>query len=306
MRTDKYKVWIMLIGVLFLFQIVFTNLIKQYIYNENNFQIDKRTLIAGASHGSLGIDPQYIESSLNICREGEKLEFTYLKLRYLLEINPDISNILLTISPSSVVGFDDIYNLNTLLDFINFLNNYDDGLDIIKKNQTNYFVSTLKWNWGIIPLTKQEITVLLKKITGMFNIHDFNSMGGFKTKERIINKDDILNYTVNLRFYQNDELKPISQNAMKALDKIAILCREHDIELTLISAPTRTEYTERIPEVFEINFRDTVAKYSSFDNISYVDYTNYFQDNRYFFDYDHLNKNGAELFSEEINNHINN
>src|SRR5687768_8940325 len=81
-----------------------TNVLFNSIYFSNNpFILNEKidTVVTGNSSSMSAFNPEVMGNIANVSQGAEKYQFSYYKLRYLLEHNKNIKNIILSISPES-------------------------------------------------------------------------------------------------------------------------------------------------------------------------------------------------------------
>lgn len=97
---------------------------------------------------------------------------------------------------------------------------------------------------------------------------------------------------------------PPLQKEIDALYKIADLCKEHNIELILVSTPVRKNYYEKINPAQKEEIEDIMTNFLSHN--PYAKYYDFMQDSEfihtddYFYDADHLTNVGADAFSVKL------
>ena len=101
--------------------------------------------------------------------------------------------------------------------------------------------------------------------------------------------------------YQESDLQK------KYLRKIIHYCQRNNIRLVFLSFPLHPKFYEKIPtNTFEL-FQTTLKQLQQFGQFSHWDYTTRFQQKPlFFYDADHLNTQGATIFSQEIKQRLTN
>lgn len=114
-------------------------------------------------------------------------------------------------------------------------------------------------------------------------------------------------YTRHMDYITNDSGEwIINENNLEALYGIIELCNEKNIEPILVTTPYRTEYVEQYREnspTFLEDFYSLMDEITEKTGAVYYDYScdmRFAEEPEYFFDVDHLNKEGAVKFTEII------
>jgi hypothetical protein len=233
---------------------------------------------------------------------GECYYYTYYKLKKILNNDNYLKYILLGLSFHNFTGNRDnrIYKTeeikNMYLKYFLILENRE-KLDLLIKNPN-----------GLI----KSITYIFKNAFIVFSksnkYTNYPFWGSFSNNENTNLSDENIKAAINRHYYHNnsDLIQNISELQFKYFMKIVDLCTEKNIQLYLINAPLSNEYFSEIPETFINHYHNIVKKLKSNKNIKILDYHNYQLPKNCFRDADHLNSNGAKIFSEKIVSEINN
>lgn len=246
---------------------------------------EARIIIAGDSRIMTAIDPEKIDSSVNIAQNSESYVITYHKLKLILENNDNVEQILLGFSYPSFSAYldgifeDDIATAD-VLNRIYPIMSLDDftALDV---DEEKYYQVLFK-NLFVYPHTNHQ-----------------KYIGSFSKLEYGLDRADL--DAVLLRHYYDEDSNNIgiSQVAERYLDSIILLAEEEEVELILVNVPLQKDYLEKVPE----NFRDYYEKVKEeciSEGIEVLDYADLPMDDRYFKDYNHLDYEGATYFTEII------
>ncbi|MBA7546370.1 hypothetical protein ES705_38760 [subsurface metagenome] len=298
----KKSLFFLLIGTL----LVFLFFPIDYIYNKRveKLILDRNisTLICGASHLMCSLDDKIIPNSTNTCLPAESYYYTYYKLKKILLNDNNLKYILLGLSFSS------------------FRENFDShiyGIGMTSYMYPKYFLilenreklSLLKKN--PIGLLKSIPYIYKKAFIAFFKSNKYTNYpfwGSFSDNENTNLSDKNIKAAINLHYYDTDS--DLLQNffclQLEYLMKIIDLCTKKNIRLYLINAPVSNEYFYKIPEKFVNHYYNIIKKLKSNRNVKILDYHNYQLPKNCFGDADHLNSNGAKIFSEKIISEINN
>jgi hypothetical protein len=263
-----------------------------------NNQIDKDILVLGSSKALNGIDPQIIEnktgkSCYNLSYSGSNIEFheTILDLIILSKNHP--STLIYCIDdPGSLIKFDGIvvYRKEELYPFVynNEINNIvSQKLD--KSILASKISSVYHQNVNLVTAIKY---LLRGKEVPDYEINNVDNYGanimiGHQAKHenmKFVNRKFV--YDIK---YENVEYR-------NAFTRILAKCKENNINVKLIITPSFVSST--------IGFRDRISELSK-DTLLVYDYSNQFTNNELFYNYEHLNKNGATKFTSLIADELN-
>jgi hypothetical protein len=276
------------------------------IYNKRveKLTLDRNisTLICGDSHLGCALDDKIIPNSINTCMGGECYYYTYYKLKKILHNNNNLKHILLGLS------------------FHNFTENRDNRIyktEETKNMYPRYFL--ILENREKLSLLEKNTTGLLESIPYIFKnafivfskpnkYTNYPFWGSFSGNESTNLSDTNIKAAINRHYFNNnsDSLQSFSALQLEYLMKIIDLCSKKNIQLYLINTPVSNEYFSKIPEKFISHYYNITKKLKSNRNVKMLDYHNYQLTKNCFRDADHLNSNGAKIFSEKIVSEINN
>ena len=129
-------------------------------------------------------------------------------------------------------------------------------------------------------------------------------LGGFVKHTAELEKIN-LEETIKNHYYSNGAFIGISPYTEQFLDSIVALTTENNIELTLISSPLHKEYRTMIPEEIKAAFNKTKLRMTE-QGIPVLNFLDEPYDDLFYKDYDHLNYEGAQIFTELIKEEISN
>ena len=249
------------------------------------FKIKETTsiIVLGSSHSACSFDDRYVDNLENFSRSGESYCYTYIKLKKMLEANPGIKTIIVEFSNPFIYDskewlWSDKYIQYHYITFAPFFT-FDDNKILFKGH--------LKSLIGAYPFfIKFAIKKVLKK-----EYEYAYSYGGHESRNEIITKN------VQPDFQEGE----ISRVNLVFLDKIVDYCMHSNVKLMFIRSPLHPDY---IYWKNELQFQQ--IRESRYGNIPFLDFGNYYIDDEYFADYQHLNQKGSELFSKAINDTLKN
>lgn len=244
-------------------------------------------LVLGDSHAQGGIDlDTKIANSINLSASAESYYFSLNKLKYFIEKNRNVKQLVLALGP---------HNLSKTIDSIwifnkaTFLDKTRSYWPLIDKSSIPEFsdkCNFTKFTYAeLVPeIFYQSFYTLERKL--LLRKNPF--IGGYTPnyKTIVIQANDSLNVD------SNKELLEFSEIQTYYLQKIIDICNENNIQLFLVNAPLfngdRLEYLPKLKGVYQI-----------------LDFGDLFTHNEKFFaDYVHLNHQGAEIFSDTLLLHL--
>lgn len=270
--------------------IVIAIMAGNYLFNKNYVNRppdieEAKIVIAGDSRMMTSIDPEKIDSSVNIAQNSESYVITYHKLKRVLEHNESVEQIVLGFSyPSFSAYLDGIFNgdiaTTDVLTRIYPLMSLED-FTVLEVDEEKYY------------------QVLFKNLFVYPHINHQKYMGGFSRLEYGLDKADL--ESVILRHYYDEDSNNIgiSPVAEKYLDSIILLAEEEEVELILVNVPLQEDYLEQIPENFRKYYEEVKQECIS-EGVEVLDYGDLPMEDRYFKDYNHLDYEGATYFTSII------
>lgn len=270
--------------------IVMAVMAGNYLFNKNYMNRppvleEARVIIAGDSRIMTSIDPEKIDSSVNIAQNSESYVITYHKLKLILENNDNVEQILLGFSYPSFSAYldgifeDDIATADVLTRIYPLMSLED--FTVLEVDEEKYY------------------QVLFKNLFVYPHINHQKYMGGFSRLEYGLDKADL--ESVILRHYYDEDTNNIgiSPVAEKYLDSIILLAEEEEVELILVNVPLQEDYLEQIPENFREYYEEVKQECIS-EGVEVLDYGDLPMEDRYFKDYNHLDYEGATYFTSII------
>lgn len=297
----KFLVTLVVFLVLFL---AFDRLFLFFVYNSPSKEVDRRLefvldgkinkdiIILGSSKGARDIIASQLEkktyhSAYNLSYPGSDVQFHEFLLRALIKFNSKPKMVILTVDnpievlPDSLITFrlDRLYPL-VKFDYVN--------QELVDRNEKNEILSKL---FVLHRITKGIFDIRQKKFTALDTLLKDGSMPISFQKEN----EDWNERMDNTTYPQQKE----SEIKLQCLQKIIAICKQNNIQLLLVSPPmfrgVNPMFKNRMLEIAGNN-----ASFYEFDTQNPV-----YKDKNYFFDLNHLQRNGAVIFTTELSNYLN-
>lgn len=259
-------------------------LIKDFL---NPDVVEATMIIAGDSHLVTSLNPEILDSSINISHTGEPYISTFYKLKEILKLNKP--NLILT-------GFSfhniSTFNENKLKD--PFWATIQIGriypvlpLNAAREYGLNYveYGKTILKRMGLIPLID----------------HHQRYLGSFQKKEGAL---DSSNVEEIIKRHYGDSESNVSSKSIQYLDSIVNLCLSNEIKLILISTPVHPDYIEKVPKKVNEQFYTIAKELDSYSGVYWMNYLDLSFPEHSYQDHDHLNYNGSEIFSKIVDQDI--
>ena len=259
------------------------------ILNINIYRLDldkhRSSMILGDSHGVHGINPELLSSnSVSYCMPAEPLSITYFKLKN-IQKETNIDTLFLVVGPHSFSNIQDF----TLIDIEStFIERY---AQIVVSEDLEMPLDTISAFKCLVKEIALKPNFLFKKHMGDFDALESHS---------VINENNIKS-RVNLHFYRDSSKGDVSLTQLKYYNKIHSFCKQKNILLFTVATPVHSKYLAEIPDVFM----------SSYDSImdthvcrSAVDGLRLLYHDSLFYDADHLNVRGSEVFTTYLKEKI--
>ncbi len=241
-------------------------------------------LVIGSSHAYRGFDPRIFKANgLKIFNLGSSaqtpLQSEILLNRYLYKIKPKV--VLLEVYPGSLTA-----------------DGVESSLDLISNLRTiNLDVIHLVYKMKNIKLVN---TLIIRLILDLFEIETKALEPKIKGKNNYISGGYVENYSLNSGTCQNTESGlAFNMEQIASLNRIEANLQEQNIKLIYVSAPVTSNFVAKHPE-YELfyNFMKHKSNYLNFTQLENLD------NEKNFFDCDHLNQFGVEIFNKKFLNFL--
>jgi hypothetical protein len=265
------------------------------IYTSN---VNSDLVIYGASRAWVFISPKIIEDSLNISSynlgiDGQNFWLQYLRHKELLKYNNKPKQIIVSVDWATLHKNSDLYNYEQFLPYLLW------NKDIKEYTDSYNGFSTFDY---YIPLIRYcgEISSIKAAFKSFINYNtDTSRIKGYKGVDRDWNND---------LDKAKSEIEPfnvtLDSASVQLFEQFIMECQKDNIKLMLVYAPEHIEGQE-----FVINREEIIAKYQYFAdkyNLQFLDYSNdeMCTQKQYFYNSQHINKRGAELFTNKLLQYI--
>jgi len=275
---------------LFLFTIypivhfTFITLVNRQLSLPSNLPLsESKTLIIGDSHTQKGLNPKLFDDAINLSQSAEPMVISYWKLKFVFDaIQPN--TVIIGFGRHKISSNQDrvFYDKRTSHEFFRrsyLIGDFDKIKDIIKIDFLSFYFKWVKRNC----------------LYPQFN--PFYFLGHYEASKG----NDLCNVREKLQnhFGSPNIEKPYSKIGMMYLDSMISFCELHDVKPIIISLPVYQEYYERIPNDIHVVY-DSIKNKFQLKNVEFIDRANDYFVDFLFYDVDHLNIDGANIFSEEI------
>lgn len=266
------------------------------IYSGN---INSELVIYGSSRAWVQFSPKIIEDSIHISAynlgiDGHNFLMQYYRHQELLKFNKQPKYIILSVDIFTLQKKDELYNYQQFLPYL--LWNKD------AFQYTSSYVGFSLFDY-YIPLYRYigESTAIKASLRSLLNFKNSNPsrIQGYRGIKKDWNSD-LAKAKSNTKYYQVN----VDSNAIRIFENFIIECNKKKINLLLVYAP---EYIEG--QAFVENRNEIITIFEHFANKYNLEFINYSNDplssQKYlFYNSLHLNKQGAELFTNKLINDI--
>lgn len=264
--------------------IIFYNYQKSKMYLEfENISKNYKTILMGDSQMQR-INPKYFEEkTYNLANTGEHYFFTYQKLLLLTQQKNNIKNIVLG---ASLHSFSPVYNRFFDVSFPEGKRTLKNNFYLLNKSNRKHFFEFS------LPFTKELVD----------GIYRNPIKEGLKQSNKENPSLKVIDKSLQMYFSVKNNEQEISFSQIKYLKLIDSLCSVKNINLYITTLPSHKIYLEKVDTLYF----DTYKK--SLKNLNTIKYFNFLEDNlddSIFSDANHLNNEGAEIFSKKISNILN-
>jgi hypothetical protein len=276
-------------------------IMKKRILNPENFQFPDttKTLIIGASMTSLSLNPEFIPHSTNQAILAESYIYTYTRLKYFLEKNPQLDLVILEFSISNIAKIADSGlsdgTSRTFFFSKEFMLLDEEELKILYSPDIIYYRNYLGWKLGFP--TRENMPLLFKTFRKNFDKESLPFRGTFTDMGEDSgagNPKGRIAETINPKL--KPETAPIQ---LTYLRKIIDLCKSHNVKIVLYASPLSKGYYELIPAFYITEYNKLCNELSNEVDMI-CNYILYPLSKTEFGDANHLNSIGAEIISRKI------
>ena len=278
---------------------------QDQIYKEYISSLPEKKLdfsFFGDSHTMVAVNPQYIPNSFNFGIGAENYIITYYKLKRILDEGVEINTIVLELDLHTFSGIlTNEENLFSKLWFYSDFVSYNE----IKEIRGGFIIGL--WIESNFPFLGKgdEFRFVIDK-PEVVNI-SFGWVENKKNFSEIENKVELAKKECRSHFGEEERISDIS---FEYFIKTIELAKKNDINIIFIKYPITKEDDFVLTEknITKEDYYKTIFNEinKTLENYYVLDYYNlYFDNPEYFGDSDHLNYNGAEVFSKSLYKDLN-
>jgi len=273
---------------------------RKKMLNPENFQFSDSisVLMIGDSEIALSLNPEFIPNSVNQSIVSEHYLYTYTRLKWFLNNNPQLKFIFLGFNYSNIAKkYDTKLTDPTQRAFFFsrvFILLDENELNLLYSPDLLFFRNYLAWKWGFP--TKENMSLLLKTHFGKLTQESMPFWGSYL--------DGGVTYSVGrareriFEMFGNESECGIAPLQMKYLNQIIDLCRTHQVKLILFASPLSDNFYNLIPDFYISEFQRIQNELP--DDIRFLDYSRYPLPDSCFNDANHVNHYGAEIISRRV------
>jgi hypothetical protein len=280
-----------IIAVFIVLTIIQFFLFKVLLTNNVSFEVSKAKtiLILGDSQTETSLNDSIIKNSINLSKAGDPLFFNYVKLKTIIKNNTHIKTVVLGFSPSNLdsKGFYEVPKMKSKYINYFYLIEYIDCIDIINSNSEGFIR-------GVTGLGKYWLN--FNEIISGKGIEEMK-VGGFRAIPYGFSElsEDIKN--------DIEETKSNPDTiSIKYFYKIADFCEVNDLNLIVLNTPVHESLIKR-SRLRKKGYNTFLKKINP--KIVLWDFEHFKIEDKYYFDNNHLNYKGAEIFSKYIHKELN-
>lgn len=258
-------------------------LINKIIISKQSLPLNQsKVLIMGDSHPQRSLNPKFFSNAVNISQPAEPYIITFWKLKTILKsIRPD--TIIIGFAPHNISAYNDLkfsqpkwasemFRRSYLIEEFNLISN---------EIEVDYytFYKTYMIQMGMYP-----------------KLNHINFIGSYKNNR----ESDVTDWEESIKrhYYFDGKQLGVSEVAVSHLDSMISLCKRNEITVVLASHPVHQYYLENIPNSTLQRFTE-LSNYLSKKAIVFDKTSDYYPDSLYF-NPDHLNEIGSEVFTKEL------
>jgi len=277
-----------IILILLSFLVILSNHIG-FLKIPNNVTQNKNILVLGDSNTECAINDSIFASAVNKSASADSYFYSYLKLKHIVQNNPNIDTIVLGFAPHNI--FDngwllDDSHINSHLKLYFPLMEFSDYSFFICNNP-KAFLSTLP------TITKHAYNNLFNRLLNNFTACYY---GAYLKLERnkLQEVKALFKEGKPLPFFDLPNNFSISEPETLYLNKIISFCSSNHLKLYFINTPKRFELL-KYQKYGTKEFYEFYNK--TYSHIDFIDCSNLTLQDKNYGDFVHLNSNGANLFS---------
>ncbi len=277
-------------------------LLLMFNYSLNNYWLQNEKLslqqkelthlIIGDSHTQTALNPELLGSAYNLSESSESYEVIYLKLKDLFsDKDLQVENLIVSFGLHNVANVYDRYFWERIWqprEKIGRVFPYLDWKEIQQKDKR------IKW--------KDYSAVFIRNML-LYPKPTHKLLGtGFEKRKYQLERAN-LEEVINKQFFAKEEALDFATKQMDYLDEIRKLCHINNTQLVVVATPVHHQYLATVPPPYKQYFEEQ-KKALHKKGVLVLDYNKYPLEDTYFYDYDHLNGEGADLFTPLVKQSI--
>lgn len=309
----SYKKWLGLVlfiflATVFLTSITFKLVVINPVYDKSIFKLDKSidTLVIGASHSATAFNPKYLSNTENVSKSGEPFFFSYYKAKVLLANNPQIRNVVVSISPIHLSKYAErqLFQGNAgsreyAMAYYFLIDNISDNL--IKHLSSDNILSFMKYKLGVPFNYMTDLKVTYNYYTNNIIYSDYAFWGGYEAYNGSHLAPELQKDKSDFYYFGDDNKLEISMKGELMIRQLATLVDEYPIKLKIIATPTHSYFRTLTPEQVNKHYFSLLNELADLNaNITFHDLSDFELDNDSYLDSDHLNSKGGIEFSKFV------
>jgi len=296
MKKLFYKLSYYIVIIFFIYFIF--SIIMKHIMNKNKFYEigkEKTVLILGDSHAAAAINDSLYANYFNLSKPAETYVFIYAKLKKILPLNPQIKTVILACAEhniqqrkENILWDEGFMNENIKINF-NMLSSKE--LFLLFANNPAKSIAS------IFSLPKTQIQRYIQYASSdkpfllQFGFGGYLGLRGQKNNWNEINWNETKK---PLGAKESANYSKTSFVQVSYLHKIVDFCKSHNVKIVFLRTPEYKLYVKgNEQEYFNL-------LQSQFSDIPLMDYANISLPDSFFYDFDHLNNNGAKVITNAI------
>ena len=262
------------------------------------------TVIIGDSHTAAAGWPKYISKSINTSQKAEPLSISYFKARHIIEHNKKVKNLIIGLSYHNLSQFNDL--------------KYKDPIwsqEMISRvypliSLSEMIAQDINWKNFIYIYSKSFLTpnsdyynLIIDKEHGKFPF--IGGFGGFnnKSNKKMRTNKKWLDSRIKRHYYYND-ISAVSDLSTLYIGKLAKLAKDENVNIYFVHTPVHRKYLNDVPKEFKLAYKEIEKTYKT-KNVKFLNWSNMITQNKFYKDFDHVNREGAKKVSKRLNKIIN-
>ena len=246
------------------------------------------TIFIGDSHMEMGLNDRLFPNSVNLAKSSDGYIHTYAKLLAVMKSNPQIRNVVLSYSPHNLSSY-----FNTFIVGRDARYGFADYFPILPSAERRELLRRNKL------LGINALSLILKNgFTNLFaDSNRYSFLGRFSPGPFRLRDTSTIIKRIDVQFYEQGSLRPVSSIQKLYLEKIIDLCFERNIKLVLIKMPVHRVYRNLVPKAYRDEYISNIRNKPVlvFDCIDL-----HLPDASFLPDGDHVNTEGADSTTKFI------